>query len=221
MLGHKLCQIFRKRFETFATVRQSNCGDIEPFNRVNVVPGIEANNFDQVAEKLSWIKPGVIVNAIGIVKQDPAAEDPIPGISINALFPHQLAQLAREVDARLIHISTDCIFSGHKGNYLENDVSDAEDLYGRTKYLGEISGPGCLTLRTSMIGRELKGCHGLVEWFYSQRGKKVRGFKNAIFSGFTTAALSRIIADIVENDPNLEGVYHVAYAHQQCSESKD
>lgn len=210
MLGHKLCQILRERFTTFATVRQPNCADIEPFNRVSVVAGVDAFSFDQIAGKVSSIKPGVIVNAIGVVKQASAAGDPLTSISINALFPHQLARLARGSGARLIHISTDCVFSGRKGNYSENDISDAVDLYGRTKYLGEVSGPGCLTLRTSMIGRELNGCHGLVEWFYSERNGHVRGFKNAIFSGFTTQALSRIIADIIEKHPKLEGVYHVA-----------
>ena len=107
-------------------------------------------------------------------------------------------------------MSTDCVFSGHKGNYSETDPSDAEDLYGKTKYLGEVDYPGCLTIRTSIIGRELETKHGLIEWFLSQEGKTVSGYKKAIFSGLTTIALSEIIAEIIVNHPSLSGVYQVA-----------
>jgi dTDP-4-dehydrorhamnose reductase len=212
MLGHKLCQTFAGRFETYATIRQTSPDYTRfgIFNSVRLNRGVEANDVDSFAKTLASVKPDVIVNSIGIVKQDAAAKDPIAAISINALFPHRLAQLSRAHGARLIHISTDCVFSGRKGNYSEDDKSDADDLYGRTKDLGEVSGPGCLTLRTSMIGRELASSHGLVEWFYRHQGKRVRGFKKAIFTGFTTAALSRIIADLVENHPKLEGIYNVA-----------
>jgi dTDP-4-dehydrorhamnose reductase len=111
---------------------------------------------------------------------------------------------------RLVHISTDCVFSGHKGDYGEDDLSDAEDLYGRTKALGEVSYEGCLTIRTSMIGRELETSNGLVEWFLSQEGKTVSGYKRAIFSGFTTNSLAEIIAWIIAGHPNLHGIWHVA-----------
>jgi dTDP-4-dehydrorhamnose reductase len=150
------------------------------------------------------------VNCIGIVKQDQAAKDRYQSIAINALFPHQLARACAARGVRLIHLSTDCIFSGRRGNYKEADVSDAEDMYGRTKWLGELDYEHSLTLRTSMIGRELSGCHGLIEWFLSQRGKTVRGFKKAIFSGFTTTALSEIIAKVIANPDALQGVWHVA-----------
>jgi dTDP-4-dehydrorhamnose reductase len=146
------------------------------------------------------------------VKQDSAALDPLTSISINALFPHRLAVICRAANARLIHLSTDCVFSGRKGNYVEEDSSDAEDIYGKTKYLGEVAGTGCLTLRTSMIGRELGGCHGLLEWFLSQQGKTVRGFRRAIFSGFTTRALSETIASIIADQPQLDGIWHLAAA---------
>jgi dTDP-4-dehydrorhamnose reductase len=94
--------------------------------------------------------------------------------------------------------------------YVEEDVADAEDLYGRTKYLGEIDGAGCLTLRTSIIGRELQTSSGLVEWFLSNHGGTVRGFSRAIYSGFTTLALARIIAGVLEHHPTLNGLYHVS-----------
>jgi dTDP-4-dehydrorhamnose reductase len=111
---------------------------------------------------------------------------------------------------RLIHISTDCVFSGKKGNYSESDTPDATDLYGRTKVLGEVTDESALTIRTSIIGRELSGCSGLVEWFLSQRGRNVKGFRNAIFSGFTTTALSQIVATIVEQHRKMQGLWHVA-----------
>jgi len=211
MLGHKLCQTFAGRFETFTTVRRpvSEFARAGIFDSVHVIEDVEANDFDRVAKTIASIKPQVIINSIGIVKQDPAATDRLASISINALFPHRLAQLSGAAGARLIHISTDCVFSGRKGNYSEDDKSDTDDLYGMTKYLGEIASPGCLTLRTSMIGRELASSHGLVEWLLSQQGERIRGFKKAIFTGFTTEALSRIIADLVEEHPKLEGIYHV------------
>ena len=210
MLGHKLWQTFAERFDTFVTFRQPPTGFATIFDSSRTVSGVSANDFDTVTRAVASVKPEVLVNCIGIVKQDSAAKDPLTSISINALFPHRLAQLCRATGARLIHLSTDCVFSGRGGNYQEDDSSDAEDLYGRTKLLGEVGSPGCLTLRTSMIGRELTGAHGLVEWFLSQQGKRVRGFRRAVFSGFTTPALAETIAWIIEEHPSLEGVWHVA-----------
>src|SRR5207253_2340396 len=138
--------------------------------------------------------------------------DPVVCLSINSLFPHRLARLCHAAKARLIHVSTDCVFSGRKGNYTEADQPDAEDLYGRSKLLGEVQGPGCLTLRTSIIGRELDTRQGLVEWFLSNQGRKVKGYRRAIFSGLTTDALSELIGRIILNHPDLEGLWHVASA---------
>jgi len=151
-----------------------------------------------------------VVNCIGVVKQDAAAKDPLASITVNALFPHRLAQLARASGARLVHLSTDCVFSGREGNYDESSRPDAEDLYGRTKLLGEVAGENCLTIRTSMIGRELAGAHGLLEWFLSQDGGRVRGFRRAVFSGFTTSALADVIAEVLSEHASLSGVWHVA-----------
>ncbi len=129
---------------------------------------------------------------------------------MNSLFPHRLAQACGAAQARLIHISTDCVFSGQRGNYSEDNITDAEDLYGRTKALGEVDYGNNLTIRTSMIGRELQGSHGLIEWFLGQQGKTVRGFKRAIFSGFTTNALAKIIGEVISDQPELRGTWHVA-----------
>jgi len=151
-----------------------------------------------------------IVNCIGIVKQDAAAKDPIPSIAINSLFPHQVAAMCARNNVRLIHISTDCVFSGRGGNYRENDSPDADDLYGRTKLLGEVTEYDSLTIRTSIIGRELRSRYGLLEWFLAQNGKTIRGFTRAIFSGFTTRALAQVLGDIIERRPALRGLWHVA-----------
>ena len=212
MLGHKLWQVYRNRFDTWATVRSTyrEYARYNLFDRQRLLEGVNAFDFDTVVKALASVRPDVVINCTGIIKQLAAAKDPIVSLTINSLFPHRLANLCRAAGARLIHISTDCVFSGRKGRYTEDDVSDAEDLYGRSKFLGEINGPGCLTLRTSIIGRELQTTNGLVEWFLSNQGGRVRGYTRAIYSGFTTLSLAEIIANVIENYPDLSGVYHVA-----------
>lgn len=212
MLGHKAWQTFAPRFETYATFR----GNAEEYRSFGVfdesraVGEVAAENFDSVARAFGAVQPNVVVNCIGIVKQDASAKDPIASIAVNSLFPHRLAELCATRRTRLIHLSTDCVFSGRKGNYSEDDLPDAVDLYGRTKLIGEVANEGCLTIRTSMIGRELKGAHGLLEWFLTQRNGRVRGFKRAIFSGFTTQALAEVIGKIIVEQPELSGIWHVA-----------
>ena len=212
MLGHRLWIACRDRFETTVTLRAPFTGvaRLGLFERDRTLEGVDAADFATVERAAVLAQPDAIVNCIGIVKQLKAGSDPIPSIAINALFPHRLARLAAERGARLIHISTDCVFSGRTGGYTEDDVSDADDLYGRSKRLGEVTGPGALTIRTSMIGRELHGAHGLVEWFLSQRGGRVGGFTRAFFSGLTTAALADLIVRVLDRHPGLTGLYHVA-----------
>ncbi len=212
MLGHKLCQVYRDRFETWATVRSNDQEYVKYrlFDPKCLLGGVDTAEFDTVLRAFETAQPSVVVNAIGIIKQLPAAQDPIASIEVNSLFPHRLAQVCHGRGARLIHINTDCVFSGRKGIYREDDAPDAEDLYGRSKLLGEVSEPNCLTLRTSLIGRELDSCHGLVEWFMSNRGGTVQGYTNAIFSGFPTLILAEIIANVIERHPDLSGVYHVS-----------
>lgn len=212
MLGHKLWQVCATQFNTYTTFRYSGkvFFDQGLFDPSKAEGNVSVHDFDSVVRAIARVQPEVVVNCIGIVKQDAAANDPIISISVNALFPHRLAQLCRAAGSRLIHISTDCVFSGRDGNYKESDVPDADDLYGRTKLLGELGGNNCLTLRTSMIGRELAGSHGLIEWFLSQKGKTIRGYKRAVFSGFTTNALAEIIARIITEHTDLSGVWHVA-----------
>lgn len=212
MLGHKLVQIFSARFETFATSRnhlnEEIFGDLS--KKVQIFENINVENTDSVKEIIKKIEPEVVVNAVGIIKQIPSAKNVIKTLTINSIFPHQLAEVAEEVKARLICISTDCVFSGKKGNYSEEEIPDASDLYGKSKNLGEVVEGNCLTVRTSIIGRELGTKHSLLEWFLSNENGKVKGFKKAVFSGFPTQVLAEILADIIANQPNLRGLYHVS-----------
>jgi dTDP-4-dehydrorhamnose reductase len=212
MLGHKLWQNCHAQFETWATVR-ANAHTYAPyqlFDPQRLIDGVDAASIDSVLRAMSLAKPDVVVNCIGVIKQLPAANDPQTSLLFNSLFPHRLANICRVAGARLVHISTDCVFSGRIGNYKEDDASDADDLYGRTKYLGEVRAADCLVLRTSIIGRELSSTSGLVEWFLSNREGKVRGFTKAMFSGFTTQAFAKMLCDVIGENPSLEGLYHVS-----------
>jgi dTDP-4-dehydrorhamnose reductase len=211
MLGHKVWQVLRDRFDTWVTLRSlEGHRDTGLFAGERTIPHVGVENFESVIRACTEARPAVIVNCVGIVKQLEAATDPLPSIAVNALYPHRAAAHARAIGARLIHISTDCVFSGSRGHYSERDTPDACDLYGRTKLLGEVSGPGCLTLRTSIIGRELSGTTGLAEWFLAQRGARIKGYTQARFSGLTTRALAGLLAEIIGRHPTLHGVYHVA-----------
>jgi dTDP-4-dehydrorhamnose reductase len=211
MLGHQLFRSLRSRHEVRVTLRRGLAAytGFELFNPQNAYPEIDVRSMDRLIEVFAHWRPEAVVNAVGIVKQRPTAKELIPSIEINALFPHKLAELCKALGARMIHVSTDCVFRGRKGHYQEDDPSDAEDLYGRTKYLGEVSESHCVTIRTSIIGTELSRKQGLLEWFLAQKGT-VYGFKNAIFSGFTTLELSRIIEKILMRHPEKSGLYHVS-----------
>jgi dTDP-4-dehydrorhamnose reductase len=210
MLGHKVWEVFRDRFDCRAAMRTRL--PLPLFDDERVIDGFDATNFDAARKLIGRVQPDVVVNCIGVVKQLAAAHDPIASTTLNSLFPHVIARACAEGEARMIHISTDCVFAGTRGNYSEDDVPDAADLYGRSKLLGEVTEGGALTIRTSIIGRELRTSNGLVEWFLSNRGGSVRGFTNAIFSGVTTAMLARILATVIEQYPGLRGLYHVAGA---------
>ncbi len=212
MLGHKLIQVLGGRFEAVGTVR----GSVAAYQHhpvlggLSLLGGVQAEDLDSVIRAIATARPQAVINCIGLIKQLPGAKDPLPSLTLNAVFPHRLAQLCQAAGARLVHISTDCVFSGRKGRYTESDPSDAEDLYGRTKFLGEVSGPGRLTLRTSIVGRELGTRSGLFEWFIGQRGRSVNGYARAIYSGFTTQVLADLIADLLEQHPDLEGLWQVS-----------
>jgi len=212
MLGHRLLAHLTPRHDARVTLRQ----DLAAYQRhgmftpANAYAGVDVRDSNRLIDVMADFRPQAVVNCVGIVKQRSEASAHLPSIEINALLPHRLAVLARAAGARLVHLGTDCVFSGRRGGYREDDQADAEDLYGRTKLLGEVADPGCITLRTSIIGRELSRRTGLLEWFISQRGATVRGYRQAIFSGFTTAEMSRIIEMLLVERPEASGLYQVS-----------
>lgn len=212
MLGHVVLAVLSKKssLDVIGTVRSMQSINRLHMNlrkRCHVLSDIE--NLDQLVSLFSTQKPDIVVNCIGVIKQLEYANDPISVLPINSILPHRLSNLCKLSNARLIHISTDCVFSGDKGNYLEDDLSDATDLYGKSKYIGEVSYPHCVTLRTSIIGHELIGKNALLEWFLSQKNP-VNGYSKAVFSGLPTNELARVISDYVIPNKSLSGIYHVA-----------
>ncbi len=212
MLGHKLVQILKARCDVWATIRGNfhNYEKYKIFERQRTISGLDVSDIKVLESEVEKIKPNVIINAVGIIKQINDSRDVIKTLNVNSIFPHKLADIAEKYDSRLICISTDCVFNGEKGNYTEEEPPDAYDLYGKSKNLGEVVGENCLTLRTSIIGRELKTSNSLVEWFLGNKDKKVRGFANAIFSGFPTVFMAEILYDLIVNFKKLSGLYHIS-----------
>ncbi len=214
MLGHTLFERLsdHAELEVHATVRDPEPleGHISPDRQRSIHPGVDAARVETIQRVIAEVRPAVLVNAVGIVRQVPAARDPLVSIEVNALLPHRLSRLCSNAGVRLIHIGTDCVFSGAIGNYAEDARPDPVDLYGRTKLLGE-PGDGALTLRTSIIGHELRSRHGLLEWFLAQEGT-VPGFRRAVFSGLPSVELARVVAKVVIPDPGLAGVLHLSSA---------
>jgi len=214
MLGHKMYQMLLSRYpDTSCTVARP-LGEffyqrIDLFRQGRVIDKVDAMDFPRLHGILDAERPGHIVNCIGMIKQREASKAAIPSITLNSLLPHKLAEWAGDWGGRVIHFSTDCVFSGRDGGYTEASPSDAEDLYGKSKYLGEVAVGNALTLRTSIIGRELANFRSLLEWFLSQKGKSVRGFKRVIYSGVTTNYMADLVSRILSGHPTLYGLYQV------------
>lgn len=212
MLGSALFRILSGdiRFETFGTVR--NAAGVEHFApevRSNLIPNIGLEGESGLLNAFSVAEPEIVVNCVGIIKQLPTANDHLECLAINSGLPHRLAKYCAMVGARLVHFSTDCVFSGKTGQYKEGDVPDAHDLYGRTKFLGEVDYANAITLRTSIIGHELASTRSLIDWFLSQSGE-VKGFRKAIFSGLPTVEVARVVREFVIPNPQIRGVYHLS-----------
>jgi dTDP-4-dehydrorhamnose reductase len=212
MLGHAVLRVFaeRGRYEVFGSVRSNAAKHLLPAPlRERVIPGGNVESVDALLQMFAHVRPDIVVNCIGLVKQLEEADDPLSAISINALLPHRIARTCAATGARFVHISTDCVFAGTRGMYQETDDPDARDLYGRSKLLGEVTYPHCVTLRTSIIGHELNSRHGLLEWFLAQK-EEVLGYTKAVFSGLPTVELASIVHDEVVSAPALQGLYHVS-----------
>ncbi|MDZ4017811.1 dTDP-4-dehydrorhamnose reductase family protein [Pseudomonas sichuanensis] len=213
MLGNAVFQVFSAdaEHEVWGTLRSAAAlANFPSQAHGHILRGVDVLDQDVLAATLAKVKPDVVINCVGLIKHLADANDPLTALPINALLPHRLARLCDLAGARLIHVSTDCVFSGRTGRYLESDLSDAEDLYGKSKYIGELHDlPHAITLRTSIIGHELGSSHALVDWFLAQQGS-VKGFTKAIFSGLPTVELARVMKDFVIPHPELFGLYHVA-----------
>lgn len=213
MLGNAMIRILSKSnadWQIYGTIRSEAVKKFFSAEIVDrLVSGVDVEQNESLMQTFIRIRPNIVINCIGLIKQLAEAEDPLKAIQINALLPHRLSKLCELSGARLIHMSTDCVFSGAKGSYCENDPSDAADLYGKSKFLGEVHCAHAITLRTSIIGHELQSAHGLVGWFLSQQAR-CKGYKRAIFSGLPTVALAQLIRDVIVPKPELSGLYHVA-----------
>lgn len=211
MLGNAMVRVLGQQHDwaVYGTLRSPNFAlqDLAP--RAQLLHGIHADQPDSLVAAFTQSRPQVVINCVGLVKQLASAEDPLEAIPINGLLPHRLAKLCELTNARLVHVSTDCVFSGDHGNYRESDLPDAQDLYGRSKLIGEVEYRHAITLRTSIIGHELGRDQGLVGWFLSQQ-VRVKGYTEAIFSGLPTFELARVVRDFVIPNTELHGLYHVA-----------
>ncbi len=213
MLGHKLLQILSDKFEVSTTIRShdSLIKNIKSKTSGNIFESVEAGDLVEIERIVKAVKPSVMINAIGLVKQNNDVSES-EFYQINAQFPHRLYEIAKKYHARLICISTDCVFDGQKGNYAEEETPNATDIYGKSKILGEVLAENCLTIRTSIIGREIGKAHGLVEWFLRNQNSVIDGYKNAWFSGLPTVVLAEILSEIISDFPRLQGIYHLSAA---------
>ncbi|MCG2711581.1 MAG: SDR family oxidoreductase [Candidatus Omnitrophica bacterium] len=213
MLGHKLWRHLSARFsDTFVVLRKSRQAykEFKLFeDSEHVVDNIDAMDFYLIQSVLGKIRPDVVLNCVGITKRHEAANDPIDSITLNALLPHKLVKWGQDNNAKVISFSTDCVFDGKAGNYTEESLPSAEDIYGKTKVLGEVKVGNSLTLRSSFIGPELSHGSELLEWFLAQTGT-VKGFKNAVYSGLTTLELCRVVEKIIFDYPEAKGLYQVS-----------
>lgn len=212
MLGSAVFKVFSlSTHEVFGTVRSATAKKyFKPELASKILTDVDVLNTEQLEKTIAEVRPDVVINCVGLVKQLADAKDPLIALPINSMLPHHLARICKPLKARVVHISTDCVFDGTKGNYLESEFSDADDLYGRSKFLGELTEEShTITLRTSIIGHELNTSKSLVDWFLSQKGS-VKGYRRAIFSGVPTVEMADIILNYVIPNPYLMGLYHVS-----------
>lgn len=218
MLGHKVLQHFGELgYDVTGTVRDvrehSPLVRLPLFAGSNIVWSVDAMDWPQLRSTVQAHRPDVVINALGIIKQRQLASLPTPSIQINALLPHLLTETVAAWHGRLVHISSDCVFSGSRGDYLETDPSDADDLYGRSKCLGEVlDAPNAVTLRSSIIGRELRHHQSLLDWFLAQHGGRTLGYRRVIYSGLTTIEMARVLDMVIHRYSGLHGLYHVTSA---------
>ena len=213
MLGHMVVRVLSGEHAVFGTTRGSHQrGSVleRYLHRDNWVADLDIRDDTRVEKLLTSLNPDVVINCVGLVKQKMDAHSYIESIEINALLPHRLAKLCELHNSKFIQVSTDCVFTCDQGIKEQTDLPNANDLYGRTKYLGEVNYGTALTLRTSIVGRQIEGRESFFEWVLSQKGNSAHGYKNALYTGLTTYALSKVIEEIIANHPDLSGLWQVA-----------
>lgn len=213
MIGHKMFQVLKEHgHQTYGTIRQA-ITQYEKFNlfkKDELFDGVDVLDHPKIVQILDDVKPDVILNCVGITLRKPEIKDFEYCKKINTEFPRFLESWAETNKSYLIHFSTDCVFSGKDGPYTEESPTSAEDVYGRTKAEGEVTGPNSLTLRGSMIGRELYGKTELLEWAISQKTKQVKGFSKAIYSGVTTNVMAELVVKLIAMPKKITGLYQVS-----------
>ena len=212
LIGHTLLRDLSAKCEVYGTLHKGKkeYGDALLFSGKNIIPDVDVANHKMFKGILKAVDPDVILNCVGITKRKIEITNNMDVLKINSLFPHQLATWARETDARVIHFSTDCVFDGEFGNYSESSPTNAKDMYGRTKALGEINYNHTLTIRSSFIGQELFDKTELLEWFIAQEGKQIMGYNRTYYSGVSTLFMARVVEKIITNHSDLSGIYQLA-----------
>lgn len=201
MLGHSLFNELSKNHDVYGVIRANS-------KNSKIFSNTDTSNITKISGILESLKPDFVINSIGIIKQLKQSKDKIQSIEVNSIWPHQLAELCAKHNAKMIHFSTDCVFTGSKGNYNEEDLADARDTYGLSKFMGEVDYPHTLTLRTSIIGHELNSSVSLIDWFLSQ-STECKGFTEAIYSGFPTVEIANFLNEYIFKN-FVSGVYHLS-----------
>ena len=184
------------------------------------VNSISRKEFDIAKDPFSKLEhhileSDIVINCAGVIKPQIAKNTIEDVLKVNAIFPRNLASFCKQMNIKCFHVTTDCVYTGSKGEYTEEDIFDADDVYGLSKNAGEPL--NCMTLRTSIIGEERGQCRSLIEWAKSQQGKNVNGFVNHYWNGVTTVHLAEVIEKILDNEIYTEGIFHL---HSPNSVSK-
>jgi dTDP-4-dehydrorhamnose reductase len=211
MLGHTTIRVLAPDLEVWGACRKPQDLPDLGVPPERIVGGLDAASAVSARDLIDRVRPNVVINAAGIVKQRIEAKAAVPSILVNSLWPHLVADACADHSARLVHISTDCVFSGRRGQYVEGDPPDDFDLYGRSKLLGEVTDRDhVVTLRTSIIGWQLGDPTGLLAWFAAHRNEHLKGYTKAVFSGLTTRRLAEAIRDVVLPDSTISGLWHIS-----------
>lgn len=214
MLGSTAFNTLRENgYEVYGTVRSRAASERLRAKRSLIIEGITAENIESISEVLANIKPDFVINCIGIVKQDSNAQSIEKILPVNSIFPHRLAALCKIGEIKMIHISTDCVFSGKKGNYREEEEKDATDLYGISKGLGEVNEMEgtALTLRTSVVGHELNSNRSLIDWFLSNKpGSNIEGYEKVFYNGLSTVEVCKVLKIVMESEKWKSGLINLS-----------